>query len=562
MSTSGPATLRKTTALRRRLAESRPLLVGGAHNGLSGKLVQEAGFDAIWASGFEISASFGVPDANILTMAENLEAARAMNTATTLPVIADCDTGYGNAVNVIRTVQEYEASGIAAICIEDNVFPKRCSFYSEVKRELVSSEEHAGKIRAAKSAQRDPDFLVIARTEALNAGWSMEDALARANAYADAGADAILIHSKAKTPDEVLEFASRWKRPVPLVAVPTTYKGVSASRLAEAGFRIVIYANHGLRAAIRGMQSALRTIREKAQADAADDRIVPLEEVYRLVGVPELQRDEKTFLPVGAPPVRAVVLAAGYQPHLKALLRDAPKSLLEIKGRTILARQLETLAACGVAQVSVVRGFGKERIQLPTLRTYDNDRYESTGELYSLGCAAKELTGRVLCLYGDIVFDRAVIQRLLEAPGDVTLVVDRSWRDEPPGSRAAEAAPDLVVEKDSRPAGRRFVPSAAPIDVVRVGGRIPAAEAHSEFIGILLLSEKGSKVVRETLDELVAKGWDRPLQESPSLERAGLTDLLQELIARGQPVQAVETYKGWIEIDSFEDYQRAWSMLS
>ena len=141
-------------ALRLRLSLERPgpLLVAGAHNPLSARLVEEAGFDAVWASGFEISASQAVPDANILSFSENLDIARAMTGAVGIPVIADCDNGFGNAVNVIRTVREYEAAGVAGICMEDNVFPKRCSFYDSSWRELVSPEEHAGKIRAAKDA--------------------------------------------------------------------------------------------------------------------------------------------------------------------------------------------------------------------------------------------------------------------------------------------------------------------------------------------------------------------------------------------------------------------------
>ncbi len=173
----------KARKLRELMARPGPIVIIGAHNGLSGKIGEEAGFDGLWASGFEISASYGMPDANILTMAENLHAAKMMNDATDLPVVADCDSGYGNAVNVIRCVEEHERAGIAAVCLEDNVFPKRCSFYSGVRRELASVEEHAAKIRSAKAAQSDPAFVVIARTEALIAGWGMEEALARAEAY-------------------------------------------------------------------------------------------------------------------------------------------------------------------------------------------------------------------------------------------------------------------------------------------------------------------------------------------------------------------------------------------
>ena len=209
--------------LRARMGQPGPLLVGGAHDGLSSILVREAGFDAVWASGFEISAAHGVPDANILTMSDNLRAAAVMVEASGIPVVADCDNGYGNAINVIHTVRAYEREGIAAICIEDNVFPKRCSFYAGVKRELAPVEEHVGKIKACLDTRRNDDFAIIARTEALIAGWGMDEALLRGRAYADAGADFVLIHSKSPEADEVLGFAERWDRETPLVCVPTIY---------------------------------------------------------------------------------------------------------------------------------------------------------------------------------------------------------------------------------------------------------------------------------------------------------------------------------------------------
>src|SRR5947209_1073541 len=149
--------------LRHLLAKDGPIVATGAHNALSAKLVGEAGFDAVWASGFEISATFATPDADLLTMSESLAMTRTMVGATRVPIIADCDAGYGNAVNVIRTVRQYEAAGVAGICIEDNAFPKRCSFY-DGRRELATAAEHAEKIRAAKSVQESPDFVVIART--------------------------------------------------------------------------------------------------------------------------------------------------------------------------------------------------------------------------------------------------------------------------------------------------------------------------------------------------------------------------------------------------------------
>jgi phosphoenolpyruvate phosphomutase len=543
--------------LRRLLEGDRPVLIAGAHDGLSARIVMEAGFDGIWASGFEISAAHGVPDANVLTMSENLETARFIQNASAIPVIADCDTGYGNAVNAIRTVVDYEAAGIAAVCIEDNIFPKRCSFYSGVKRELVSKEEHAGKIRACKEAQRDPDFVVIARTEALIAGWGMEEALERAHAYAEAGADLILIHSKAKTPDEILEFCARWDGRLPLVTVPTTYSSITAKELYDAGSRIVVYANHGLRASIPAMQEALGKIRKGERADAADAQIVPLTEVYRLVGVPELREEEKAYLPKGEPPTRALVLAAGSHPTLGDLVKETPKCLLEIKGRTILGRQMETLEQVGVNDVVLVRGYLKDRFPEKGPRYVDNDEYAETGELYSLYKALDELTGKTLVLYGDLVFDHTCLDRLMHSGRDIALLVDRSFRDEPAGARPEISAPDLVVEKEEPPAGRRYIPSRAPGTAVRVGGDVTREEAHAEYVGMLGLSEAGAATVKSLLDELAAEGWDRPFHGAASLRKAGLTHLLQELIDRGEEVSTVEIYKGWLEIDSVEDLQLA-----
>src|SRR2546427_238389 len=184
------------------------VLAAGAHDSLSAKLAEEAGFDAIWASGFGISAVQAVPDANILTLTETLEAVRHIVDAVHIPVVADCDNGYGNAINVMRTVGEFERAGAAGVCIEDNDFPKRCSFYAGVRRELVPVDEHARKIEAATAARRDPAFAVIARTEALIAGLGVDEALGRARAYAAAGADAVLVHSKARDFRELASFAA------------------------------------------------------------------------------------------------------------------------------------------------------------------------------------------------------------------------------------------------------------------------------------------------------------------------------------------------------------------
>jgi phosphoenolpyruvate phosphomutase len=279
------------------LSQKPGLLAIGAHDGLTGRLGQNADFDLIWGSGFEISASHGLPDANILTMSDLVQHCQLIAEAVDVPVIADCDNGFGNAINAAVTVRKLHRAGVAGACIEDNTFPKRCSFYGDVQRELVSVAEHALKIRACREAVPDEDFFLIARTEALIAGEDLSVALERAHAYVEAGADAILVHSKESTARELELFADLWREePVPLIAVPTTYDTVPAERLFQLGYRVVIFANHTLRSAIKAVETNLRQLRAAGHASVLRDQITDLEHVFDLVGLPDLQRNERAYL--------------------------------------------------------------------------------------------------------------------------------------------------------------------------------------------------------------------------------------------------------------------------
>lgn len=549
--------LTKSAALRRRLAAPGPILLAGAHDALSARLVQEAGFDGVWASGFEISASHAVPDASILTMTETLDASRRINDAVSIPVVADCDTGFGNAINAIRTVEAFEAAGIAGISIEDNVFPKRCSFYAGVKRQLTEVDEQTLKLRAAISARRSPDFLVIARTEALIAGWGLEEALRRARAYADAGADAILVHSKQQTADDVARFAAEWDRLVPLVSVPTTYHTTSSDELARIGFKVVIFANHGLRAAVRAMQDALGDLRRSGRAADVDDRLVPLSEVYRLVNLDQMKAAEREYLPADAESVKAVVLAAGFDRRLMPLVSDRPKAMLDVKGKSILARQVESLRASGIRHIAVVRGYKKEQVNLPNVRYYENEAFDESGEVESLTRASAELSGPVVVLYGDVLFDRHILDRLLESTADITLACDRSWPDTRGGREDSGA--DLVIESPTPRRHHRFLADEQPVHVTAIGARLDPGAATAEFIGLIKLSTRGCQILGDVYRELRAADAASPVHEAATLRTAKLTDLLQEVIRRGHSVASVGVYQGWLEVDTFDDYRRAWS---
>jgi phosphoenolpyruvate phosphomutase len=263
--------------------------VVGANSALSGMLAEQAGFDAVWASSLEISAMRCLPDASLLTMTDYLRAAADVQRALGIPVIADCDTGFGNTMNVAYMVMEYEAAGITAICLEDKVFPKMNSF-AEGDHALVDVEDFADKIRTVKATQRTPDFFVVARTEALISGLGCDEALHRCAAYADAGADAVLIHSKHATNAEVMEFLDRWDGRRPVVVVPTTYPDWHAADLQRCGVSVVIYANHGLRTVIGALRDSYMRILRDGHTALLDKEIARVSDVFALLLLDEWQQ--------------------------------------------------------------------------------------------------------------------------------------------------------------------------------------------------------------------------------------------------------------------------------
>jgi phosphoenolpyruvate phosphomutase len=269
-----------------------------AHNALSAKIVGEAGFAGIWASGLSMSAALGVRDCNEVSWTQVLDVVEFMRDATRLPILLDGDSGFGNFNNVRRLVRKLEQRGIDGVCIEDQVFPKRNSL-SDGKKMLVDPEEFTGKIMAGKDSQTRADFCIVARLEGFIAGAGIEEVLRRAHLYADAGADALLVHSKRTDADEVLAFTAQWDRPTPLIVVPTTFSQTPASVFEDAGFRAVVWANHNLRSSIAAMQATCRQIFEEQSVTGVTGRIAPLREIFRLQDADELVEAEKRYLPKG-----------------------------------------------------------------------------------------------------------------------------------------------------------------------------------------------------------------------------------------------------------------------
>jgi phosphoenolpyruvate phosphomutase len=281
----------KRQAFRDGLTDPTPFVAVGAHDAMTAQLIGNYDFDAVWISGFGVATmAHALPDLNLTTMTEALDAAVKADRATHLPVVADCDNGFGGLTNVVRTVTEYERAGIAAICIEDNLFPKRNSLYQgESKRDLIPINEQARRIAAGKAAQRTDNFTFIARVEALIAGHGVEEACRRADAYVEAGADAILIHSKDKTLQEIEGFLGEWSGvgEVPLVAVPTLFPSFTAEELHEKGFDMIILANHPMRAAVKAIEETLEGLKVAGRAADVDPHIAEVNHIFELVKTKE-----------------------------------------------------------------------------------------------------------------------------------------------------------------------------------------------------------------------------------------------------------------------------------
>jgi len=287
----------KARLLRDKMANSGLVHVMAAHSPLSARLAEEAGFDGVWASGFELSALYGLADVSLISMTQHLDMMRAMAERMELPIVADIDTGFGNAINVIHAVQQDERAGASAVVIEDKSFPKVTSLVADGRQDLLRIEEFQGKIEAACRTRKDPSFLVIARDEALIAGLGQHEALKRASAYEEAGADMVLIHSKQKTPDEVESFVRAWKGKTPIVIVPTAYPEMTADRIRALGkIKMVIYGNHAIRAAVTAMKDVFAAILKDGGIQNINKNIVSVEEIFRLQGMDQVKINEKRYL--------------------------------------------------------------------------------------------------------------------------------------------------------------------------------------------------------------------------------------------------------------------------
>ena len=280
--------------LKQLFKRDRLLVAPGCFDGLSARLVEEAGFEAAYLSGGAVARSMGIPDIGLVTMSEVIDRAAQVVAAVKIPIIADADTGYGNAVNLVRSVREFERTGVAAIHIEDQITPKRCGHLDG--KEVIPLAEMEKKLQAALANRSDPDFSIIARTDARGV-HGFDDAIRRGRAFAELGVDAVFV--EAPQSEAELEEIPRALANVPLLV--NVFKGgktpmLPVERLQQMGYRIAIYPSETQRAAIHAMRQALGLLKREGTTEKMDDALTTFKERDKVVGLDEWQQLEKQYL--------------------------------------------------------------------------------------------------------------------------------------------------------------------------------------------------------------------------------------------------------------------------
>ena len=530
--------LSRAATLRRLLNNEQASFLLEAHNALSARIVEEAGFEGIWGSGLSLSAQCGVRDNNELSWSQVVDQMELMSDATSIPILLDGDTGYGDFNNLRRLIRKLEQRQIAGVCIEDKLFPKTNSFIDGERQPLATIEEFCGKIKAAKDTQQDPDFCFVARVEALIAGWGMQAALDRAEAYRSAGADAILIHSKRKDAGEILDFARQWGNRCPLVIVPTKYYSTPTEVFRRAGVSVVIWANHMLRATIRAMQDTARRIQATESLVDIEGRVATVSEVFRLQGADELLEAEHRYTASNHRP-NAILLGATRGDGLEALTADRPKMMIPVAGQSLLRRTVGKLKARGITDISVVVGYRADTVEVSGIRTLENEAYETSGEFTSLMKAMDYSGEDCVVLYGDLLMRGYILDDLIDTDWDLVAVVDSAPFD-------TDQPWDFAY--CSRPDDRGMYRPAVTLEHLSRNIRWEGRNPDGRWIGALRAQGCGAKALQEACAALAS---------DPNAHRFGVPDVLNHLIDRGHDVRVTYIHGHWLDVNNLHDLQMA-----
>ena len=547
------------------LEKGQTIRVLEAHNGLSGiianniqvkgdvegkPLVRE--FDALWESSLTDSASKGHPDIEVITFDSRLHTINEILSVTNKPMIVDGDTG-GDVNAFEYTVSKLERVGVSAIIIEDKIFPKRNSLEAGAQQNLEDPEVFAQKIRRGKQIQNTSEFMIIARLESLIAGKPMEDAVRRAKIYLQAGVDGIMIHSKSKSADEILEFAKRYKLISKelnlnkiLVCVPTTYNQITENELSNAGFQIIIYANHLLRSAYKAMTETAKTILRDQRSLEADPLCSTVREIFKTVGFLDVKEKDQENEQTKNVPV--IIPAAGEDSVLREILNGKPKAMLEICGKTLLEHQIHALNNNNLKDITVIAGYGREQMRADGINILENPNFKNGSVLNSLFIGKEKMMNGFIMLYSDILMKDEIIKNLMNRREDIILVADNSTQ-----YHATQEGNilDFIIGKHQNKRVRREIRFASENVVAKIGSKINPETASHEFIGLAKFSKTGAEQLIETYND-VLNNYQGQFQESEDISQLNLTDLIQEMIDRGFTVNYMEIHKGWLEINNTE----------
>jgi phosphoenolpyruvate phosphomutase len=517
-----------------------------AHNGISAKIAEESGFKGLWAGGLAIAAQYGVRDSNEASWTQVLEVLEFMSDATSIPIMLDGDTGYGNFNNVRRLVQKLEQRGIAAVCIEDKLYPKTNSFIDGNKQELANIDEFCSRIKAGKDAQKDDEFSIITRVEAFIAGWGLDEAIKRAEAYRQAGSDGILIHSSKSEPSEIIAFKNEWGDRLPVIIVPTKYYSTPTEIFSQVGISIAIWANHMIRSSIESMQQTAASIIQKKSVVALEDKIASVSEIFRLQGVSELLEAEEMYLPKKQKATSAIILAASRGSAMGSLTEERPKAMLKVKERPILRHIVDVYNSHGIKNITVVRGFQKDAIDLPQLSYADNDNFSKTDELVSFEKALLEvdLVQDLFVSFGDVLFKPYLLQLMDDFQDEVVIVVDTQWQDSVNKERAADYV--HCSEPHSRDSYSHEIflkDSKEDMDPDMI---------HGEWMGVVKFSNKMIPTLKQAMQKL---------KMSSDFDLAKFHDLFSFLVSEGHNIRIVYTTGHWLDIDTVEDLLEAGNFL-
>ena len=531
--------LSKSQLLKKELNSKELSFLMEAHNGLTAKIVEASGFKGIWASGLSISTALGVRDSNEASWTQILDVLEFMSDATTIPILVDGDTGYGNFNNFRRLVSKLCQRNIAGVCIEDKQYPKTNSFIKKYQK-LADIDEFCGKIKAGKDTQEDKNFSIVARVEALIAGWGIGEAIKRAEAYFSAGADAILIHSSKNNASEILKFKKEWGNKCPLIVIPTTYYKTPTKIFKKSGISAVIWANHSLRASIKAVQNITEHLIKKENLNEIENKISSLDEVFELAGNEELYQAEKKYL-TEKRNYNAIVLAASKGKQLKHLTKNKPKCMLDIQGKPLIERLTSTLKKDNVGKITVVSGYKsnviKEQPNLSNLNIIENKHYTKSGELFSLIQAVAEIKNNCIITYGDIIFRKYILDALLATNGDIVIVVDALYKK--------EKAKDLVLCNRKFTGNYLLEEKPALLKSVCNKGK---KQNTGQWIGLLKANTNGSQILKKEILKLSKKR---------NFKNLGIPDLFSSLIKNKIKINVLYVAGQWLDVNDAFDLAEA-----